>query len=286
MNYFVLLQEKIREMAIIIADSGSTKTHWAIVGDDGKVTFEETPGINPVHMSEEEIKSNHNYQFPILNSQLEVRFYGAGCVAPFSEKVEKALKDIYPDADIFVGSDMLGAARALFGNDEGIACILGTGSNSCLYDGKDIVNNVPPLGYILGDEGSGAVLGKLFFNALFKGFLPKEMLEEYLEKEQLTYAEIIERVYRKPLANRFLASTSHFIASHLDSEPLRELVKENFRGFFRRNVMQYGRPDLEVGIVGSIAHVYRKELTEVAREENIKLNRIVKSPIELLVKRL
>ena len=273
-------------MAIIIADSGSTKTHWAIVGDDGKVTFEETPGINPVHMSEEEIKSNHNYQFPILNSQLEVRFYGAGCVAPFSEKVEKALKDIYPDADIFVGSDMLGAARALFGNDEGIACILGTGSNSCLYDGRYIVKNIPPLGYILGDEGSGAVLGKLFFNALFKGFLPKEMLEEYLEKEQLTYAEIIERVYRKPLANRFLASTSHFIASHLDSEPLRELVKENFRGFFRRNVMQYGRPDLEVGIVGSIAHVYRKELTEVAREENIKLNRIVQSPIDLLVERL
>ena len=261
----------------------NTKTHWAVVEEGGKTTMKETLGINPIHMSVDEIKDVIPEHLAPRISHLAIRFFGAGCVTPFSEKVEKALKDIYPDADIFVGSDMLGAARALFGNDEGIACILGTGSNSCLYDGKEIVKNVPPLGYILGDEGSGAVLGKFFFNALFKGFLPKEMLEEYLEKEQLTYAEIIERVYRKPLANRFLASTSHFIASHLDSEPLRELVKENFRGFFRRNVMQYGRPDLEVGIVGSIAHVYRKELTEVAREENIKLNRIVQSPIDFPV---
>ncbi len=280
------MQENLEKMATIIADSGSTKTHWAVVEEGGKTTMKETLGINPIHMSVDEIKDVIPEHLAPRISHLAIRFFGAGCVTPFSEKVEKALKDIYPDADIFVGSDMLGAACALFGNDEGIACILGTGSNSCLYDGKEIVKNVPPLGYILGDEGSGATLGKFFFNALFKGFLPKEMLEEYLEKEQLTYAEIIERVYRKPLANRFLASTSHFIASHLDSEPLRELVKENFRGFFRRNVMQYKRPDLEVGIVGSIAHVYRKELTEVAREENIKLNRIVQSPIDLLVERL
>lgn len=280
------MQENLEKMTTIIADSGSTKTHWAVVEEGGKTTMKETLGINPIHMSVDEIKDVIPEHLAPRISHLAIRFFGAGCVTPFSEKVEKALKDIYPDADIFVGSDMLGAARALFGNDEGIACILGTGSNSCLYDGKEIVKNVPPLGYILGDEGSGAALGKFFFNALFKGFLPKEMLEEYLEKEQLTYAEIIERVYRKPLANRFLASTSHFIVSHLDSEPLRELVKENFRRFFRRNVMQYGRPDLEVGIVGSIAHVYRKELTEVAREENIKLNRIVQSPIDLLVERL
>ncbi len=280
------MQENLEKMTTIIADSGSTKTHWAVVEEGGKTTMKETLGINPIHMSVDEIKDVIPEHLAPRISPLAIRFFGAGCVTPFSEKVEKALKDIYPNADIFVGSDMLGAARALFGNDEGIACILGTGSNSCLYDGKEIVKNVPPLGYILGDEGSGAALGKFFFNALFKGFLPKEMLEEYLEKEQLTYAEIIERVYRKPLANRFLASTSHFIVSHLDSEPLRELVKENFRRFFRRNVMQYGRPDLEVGIVGSIAHVYRKELTEVAREENIKLNRIVQSPIDLLVERL
>lgn len=273
-------------MTTIIADSGSTKTHWAVVREGEKATFEETLGINPIHMSVDEIKDVIPSHLAPCTSYLSVQFFGAGCVAPFSEKVKEALKDVYPDADIFVGSDMLGAARALFGNDEGIACILGTGSNSCLYDGKDIVMNIPPLGYVLGDEGSGAVLGKYFFNALFKGFLPKEMLDEYLEKEKLSYAEIIERVYRKPLANRFLASTSHFIASHLDSEPLRELVKENFRAFFRRNVMQYGRPDLEVGIVGSIAHVYRKELMEVALEESLKLNRIVQSPIELLVERL
>ena len=129
-------------------------------------------------------------------------------------------------------------------------------------------------------------MGKLFFNALFKGFLPEEIKEEYLREEHLSYAEIIDRVYRQPLANRFLASTSRFIASHLDCEPLRDIVKENLRAFIRRNVKQYRRDDLDVGIVGSIAYVYKSELLEVAREEGVNISNIVKSPIELLVKRL
>ena len=276
---------------ILIADCGSTKIDWCLLNGNEKVAQIFTTGMNALMLTKEEMTARiHDELMPHIMAYKvdEIFYYGAGIISDeIKGNVVSALKTNMPAATrIEVESDLLAAARALCGHKPGIACILGTGSNSCLYDGKEIVKNVPPLGYILGDEGSGAVLGKFFFNALFKGFLPKEMLEEYLEKEQLTYAEIIERVYRKPLANRFLASTSHFIASHLDSEPLRELVKENFRGFFRRNVMQYGRPDLEVGIVGSIAHVYRKELTEVAREENIKLNRIVQSPIDLLVERL
>ncbi|MBQ7423460.1 MAG: ATPase [Prevotella sp.] len=272
-------------MNALIADSGSTKTHWALVGEDGEVENFSTSGINPVHMSVEEIRAIvASLNLGRDSAKMGVSFYGAGCAQPFSKKVEEALKGEFPDADVFVGSDMLGAARALFGNGEGIACILGTGSNSCLYDGREIVNNIPPLGYILGDEGSGAVLGRMFFNAMFKGFLPEGIREAYLKEEQLTHADVIDRVYRQPQANRFLASTSHFISRHLNFPELRALVEENFRGFFLRNVLRYGRRDVPVGFVGSIAWVYRDILESVASEFKINIAKIVQSPIELLVK--
>lgn len=272
-------------MNALIADSGSTKTHWALVMEGREVGNFSTSGINPVHMTEEEIVGiigSMNLTLP--EGMTEIFFYGAGCIEPFSAKVESALQKVFPSAEVFVGSDMLGAARALFGSSEGIACILGTGSNSCLYDGTQIVRNIPPLGYILGDEGSGAVLGKLFFNAMFKGFLPKTLCDEYMAEEGLTYSDIIERVYRQPAANRFLASTSHFIAKHLECNELRKLVANNFRSFFLRNVLQYGRADLPIGFVGSIAYIYKSILEEVASEQGVKVAKIVHSPIELLVK--
>ena len=175
------------------------------------------------------------------------------------------------------------ASRAVCQHQEGLACILGTGSNSCYYDGVKIAENVPPLGYILGDEGSGAVLGKLFLNALFKGTLPASMKEDFLQKSSLTYPEIIQRVYRQPMANRFLASTSLYIYEHLDVPALRELVKDNFRDFFRKNIAKYQRPDLSIGAIGSIAYHYRDLLREVAEEEGYTLGKVAKSPMEGLV---
>ncbi len=211
-------------------------------------------------------------------------FYGAGCIPEKKGVVEKVLRKVFPDADrIEVESDLLGAARAVCQHQEGLACILGTGSNSCHYDGDKIVGNIPPLGYILGDEGSGAVLGKLFLNALFKGALPDGMKEDFLQSSGLSYPEIIQRVYRQPMANRFLASTSLYISEHLDVPALRDLVKQNFRDFFHKNIAQYGRHDLPVGAIGSIAYHYRDLLQEVAEEEGYNLSKIAKSPMEGLV---
>lgn len=270
---------------MLIADSGSTKTDWAWIENGTIVHRVTTAGINPVHQGEEDIEKVVEQLFPRKNTSLKwVFFYGAGCIPEKKGVVEKVLRKVFPDADrIEVESDLLGAARAVCQHQEGLACILGTGSNSCLYDGEKIVGNIPPLGYILGDEGSGAVLGKLFLNALFKGALPDGMKEDFLQSSGLSYPEIIQRVYRQPMANRFLASTSLYISEHLDVPALRELVKQNFRDFFHKNIAQYGRHDLPVGAIGSIAYHYRDLLQEVADEEGYKLSTVAKSPMEGLV---
>ena len=270
---------------MLIADSGSTKTDWAWIENGTIVHRVTTAGINPVHQGEEDIEKVVEQLFPRKNTSLKwVFFYGAGCIPEKKGVVEKVLRKVFPDADrIEVESDLLGAARAVCQHQEGLACILGTGSNSCLYDGEKIVGNIPPLGYILGDEGSGAVLGKLFLNALFKGALPDGMKKDFLQSSGLSYPEIIQRVYRQPMANRFLASTSLYISEHLDVPVLRELVKQNFRDFFHKNIAQYGRHDLPVGAIGSIAYHYRDLLQEVAAEEGYKLSTVAKSPMEGLV---
>lgn len=295
---------------MLIADSGSTKTDWAWVENGTIVHRVATAGINPVHQGEEEIlvecgmwnvegemsqgqahstnliphSTLHTPQTGPQWGPDEVFFYGAGCIPEKKGVMEKVLRKVFPESDrIVVESDLLGAARAVCQHQEGLACILGTGSNSCLYNGNEIVENIPPLGYILGDEGSGAVLGKLFLNALFKGALPDDMKEDFLQKSGMTYSEIIQRVYRQPIANRFLASTSLYISEHLDVPALRDIVKQNFRDFFRKNIARYGRPDLPVGAIGSIAYHYRELLQEVAEEEGYMLNKIAKSPMEGLV---
>ena len=281
---------------ILIADSGSTKTDWAWIENGSIVHRVTTAGINPVHQTEEEIEKVVTQLFPrkedggwskeiIFNFQFSIlNFYGSGCIPEKKGVLEEVLRKVFPEAEkIEVENDLLGAARAVCQHQEGLACILGTGSNSCYYDGNKIVENVPPLGYILGDEGSGAVLGKLFLNALFKGTLPVSMKEDFLQKSGLTYPEIIQRVYREPMANRFLASTSLYIYEHLDVPALRELVKDNFRDFFRKNIAKYQRPDLSIGAIGSIAYHYRELLQEVATEEGYTLCKVAKSPMEGLV---
>lgn len=289
---------------MLIADSGSTKTDWAWIENGTIVHRATTAGINPVHQTEEEIlvecgvlnvegemfqdqahSTNLTPRSTLLIPQTNtICFYGSGCIPEKKGVVEKVLRKMFPEAEkIEVENDLLGAARAVCQHQEGLACILGTGSNSCYYDGNKIVDNIPPLGYILGDEGSGAVLGKLFLNALFKGTLPASMKEDFLQKSGLTYPEIIQRVYRQPMANRFLASTSLYIYEHLDEPALRELVKDNFRDFFRKNIAKYQRPDLSIGAIGSIAYHYRDLLREVAGEEGYILGKVAKSPMEGLV---
>lgn len=279
---------------ILISDSGSTKTDWAAITPQQTIHIQ-TQGINPCHQPPRQIAD-------ILTAELlpqlagaravtQVFFYGAGCTPAMSPVVQGALCHLFPQAgQVNVGSDMLGAARALCRHEAGVACILGTGSNSCLYDGRNITDNVPALGYILGDEGSGAVLGLRFLNALYKRRLPSSLLHAFQAEYGISQAQVIERVYRQPMANRFLASLSPFICEHLDDEGVQELVIGNFCDFFTHNVARYGTTagctsvaSLPVHFVGSMGHHYHAQLLEAARRTGFTVGRILKSPIRGLV---
>ena len=269
---------------VLIADSGSTKTDW-VFGDERI----HTQGINPFHQDEDTIRGIlrdellPNFESRISNVQ-SIQFYGSGVRPELEEKIQHILKEFFPMAtQIEAHGDLLGAARALCGQKEGIACILGTGANSCLYDGKRIVKNTPPMGYILGDEGSGAVLGISFLNALYKNRLPESIRTAFENETQMTMAQVIERVYRQPMANRWLASLSEFIHQHIDIPAVKDLVIGNFRQFVVKNIMSYNRPDLPINAVRSIAYYYSEELEEAVKAEGYTLGKVVRSPLDALV---
>lgn len=273
---------------ILLADSGSTKTDWGLVENGKLVKRLRTSGMNPFQMSEEaiteEIKTHLVPELPgtVLD---EVHFYGAGCTKEKQPIVERALRaNLTINGECEVASDMLGAARGICGHKPGIACILGTGSNSCSYDGKNLVKNVSPLGFILGDEGSGAVLGKLLVGDVLKNQMPEAITKRFFEKYKLTSAEIIDRVYRQPKPNTFLASFVPFLEENIDEPKIYNLVKESFRSFLHRNVMQYdGWQTLPIGFNGSIAKIYKKPLLEALEEEGMHLGRIIQAPMEAMV---
>lgn len=276
----------------MIVDSGSTKTDWCLVSGGTLLLRCATSGINPFHQSGDEIDGVLAGELvPQLSAAgvsaaevCGVSFYGAGCRGAGIDLVRRKLSHVFAGAaTVEVCSDMMAAARAVCGTMEGIACILGTGANSCLFDGRDIIANVSPLGYVLGDEGSGAVLGKLFLNELFKGDIPMEVRDEFLESSGETLDGIIRHVYREPLANRWLASLSPFIHSHLDCPQVHSLVVRNFRDFFLKNVDHYGRKDLPVGAVGSVAYYYREQLAEAASSCGYTLGAVVRSPLDALL---
>ena len=275
---------------VLIADSGSTKAHWCLA-EHGKMVAEFfTKGMNPFFQTEEEMTEEiRSALLPRLGEYATpdlIQFYGAGCTPEKSVTVHRVLQELFPEvSQIEVQSDMVGAARAVCGSQPGIACILGTGSNSCFFDGSKVVDNVSPLGFILGDEGSGAVLGKLMVGALLKNQLTPGLKEEFLEQYQLSAPVIIDRVYRKPFPNRFLARLSPFLAAHLDDSTVHDLVLNAFRDFFRRNVAQYANyRQYSVGFVGSVAWYYRKVLAEAAMMEGIQLGLVVQDPVQEIVR--
>lgn len=278
----------------LIADSGSTKTDWVLslpVPDsinNGSTSFMTTQGINPVHQSQDTIL--HILREELL-CQMEVDkvdsvfFYGSGVRPEMESQMAQTLCEVFSHAStVGVYSDLLGAARALCGRDEGIAGILGTGSNSCLYDGQQIVQNTPAMGYILDDEGSGAALGKRFLHNLYKGVLSKEIKDVFEAETGLSLSNIINKVYRQPLANRFLASLSTFIHRHLDEPAIRRMVIDCLAEFFTFNIVLYNRPDLPVCLVGSIAWYYQEELRVAAENQGFKVGTILRSPLRGLVK--
>ena len=279
---------------ILIADSGSTKTEWAVIGGkapgsskpdggDGTVVLR-TQGINPFHQTPETIRGIlADELLPALQEReiTNVYFYGSGVRPEVEPRMEALLREMFPAASVIEAhSDLLGAARALCGRNEGIACILGTGANSCLYDGNTIVSNTPPLGYILGDEGSGAVLGSHFLRALLRGELSEKITADFCAEFNLSTADILDRVYRRPLPNRFLASFCPFISSHLDDASLSAIVTGCFTDFFRHHIAPYHRPDLPISFVGSVAFHFRAPLTAAAASLGFCVGSIVQSPLQ------
>ena len=270
-------------MSILIADGGSTKIDWTVVSGISQKTFR-SPGINPVLWDIGKIEQMLQEGLPheILSDVESVYFYGAGCLGRSAEKMQEALMRVVAhDAEIEVESDLLGAARALFGNERGIACILGTGSNSALYDGKEIISNIHPLGYILGDEGSGASMGKHFLNALYKGRLPESLREDFETETGLTYDDVIDHVYRQPMANKFLASLVIFVSKR--RKECAELLNEEFDNFIEKDILPYNHCELPVGIVGGVGYEFYEELKEIFLRHRLKLNKVVAKPMENLV---
>lgn len=273
---------------ILLADSGSTKTDWCLVDGHDVVARVKTRGTNPFFQTADEIAGEIGSalvpQLPTTHVD-DVFFYGAGCTAEKQPVVAAALsRHLTVARHLEVATDMLAAARSLCGHEPGIACILGTGSNSCAYDGEKIVSNVSPLGFILGDEGSGAVLGKTLVGDVLKRQLPAHIIERFNERFHLTAADIIERVYRQKMPNRFLASLVPFLGENIADESIDHLVTDGFRRFLVRNVRLYdGWDRLPIGFNGSIAYYYRDQLVKALKAEGMTLGRIVQAPMDGLI---
>lgn len=273
---------------ILIADCGSTKIDWCVV-DHGKLVKQVfTCGMNALLLTEDEMQLRIATELmpEIKDFNIDkVYYYGAGCVSDeVCGNVRNAIAANLAAREIEVHSDLLAAARALCDHNAGIACILGTGSNSCVYDGHDIVDNVSPLGYILGDEGSGAVLGKILVGDVLKQQLPQELCEKFLEQYGLDRLTIIRRVYKEPQANRFLASLTRFLIENIEHPAIYALVYNSFKSFFVRNIANYDNyKELKVNFVGSIAYYYSAVLKQVGADMGCNIGTIIQSPMEGLL---
>jgi glucosamine kinase len=277
---------KTKQM-ILIADSGSTKTTWCMVDKmDHSRQLILTSGINPYYQTEQDIVEKLEKEFRSdLTDPEAIWFYGAGCTnSEMNQQVFYALSRFFHTDSIEVGSDLLCAARSLCGRSPGIACILGTGSNSCYYDGEKIAGQVSPLGFILGDEGSGAVLGKKLLSDVLKKQLPETLINLFYKEYQITPAEIMENIYRKPFPNRYAARFSVFLYKHRDQPEIRNMVLNEFHLFFSRNVLQYPEAFLyPVHFSGSIAFYFSDLLKEAASQTGLQTGKIVQDPMEGLV---
>ncbi|MCF6241017.1 MAG: ATPase [Bacteroidales bacterium] len=266
---------------ILVADSGSTKTDWKFMGEDNSFLFQ-TSGINPFYMSDEQIFTELKDEVlsKVNNSLAKIYFYGAGVVGEQKIRMEHILSNVFSGVQAFAESDLLGAARALCGDEAGIACIMGTGANSCLYDGIRIVDNIPPLGFIQGDEGSGAVLGKQLITMYLKRELSDALAEKFRERYNLDTANILRKVYQEAFPNRFLAGFSKFIYEHIEHEQMYQLVYNSFNEFLERNVYKYTNyQKMNIHFVGSVAFYFKSILQSIFNENNLKMGKIIKSPL-------
>ncbi|WP_118194563.1 N-acetylglucosamine kinase [Albibacterium indicum] len=275
---------------IIIADGGSTKTNWCVIDNSGKKIYFNTEGYNPYFVSKEYIQSSLKKGLPEdlnLEDITEVHYYGAGVHnEEKAEIIKDAFSHFFTKAEIAVGHDLLAAARALLGTETGFAAILGTGTNTCIYDGEDVAMNIDSAAYILGDEGSGCYIGKKLLTDYVRGLMPENVRQEFWNTYKITPDEVMDRVYTQPLANRFCASFSKFAYDcAVNIEYLRGIVKSSFADFFTNLVSKY--PDYKnysFNCIGSVGYNFRNVLEETASEFGMTTGRIIRSPIDDLVK--
>jgi glucosamine kinase len=276
---------------ILIADSGSTKTEWVLLEQQRVVAELYTQGINPYFQTVEQITAviaeELLPQLPATVAPLitNVYYYGAGCSsAPKCEMVHIPLAQTFTNATIEVDHDLLAAARAACGTNKGIAAILGTGSNSCLFDGKNIIANQPSLGFILGDEGSGGHIGKELLKQFVYSELPADLYELFIREYMLNKEIILDNIYSKPMPNRYAASFTRFAGKHIHHHHIQQLVMNCFREFFRRHISSY--PDYStyaLSAVGSVSHIFNFQFLAVAKEFDIAVQQTIQKPMEGLI---
>lgn len=271
----------------LIIESSSSRTEWCLI--EGKYIIDRvfTDGINPYFQSRKEISRLIRLQLPESFFQKKIEnifYYGAGCKNEDKKNIVCASLTTQFKTNTVVESDLIGAAISLFQEDAGIACILGSGSNSCFYDGNSIVKNVEPLGYILGDEGSGAALGKMFLSDCLKGLADPDVTRAFFLIYRTTTEEVLDLVYSKPRPGIFLSSLSPFLANHINTDYVYDLVKRCINLFFQRNLLLYEFEKYPIAFVGSIAYQYQDIVKELGAEYGLQIKEIRSSAMEGLVK--
>lgn len=272
----------------LIADSGSTKAEWCLLDGKKKKTFD-TQGMSPYFLSGDQIEAVVNKE---LKGKLkgveptEIFYYGTGCSNPNNIRiVKKALQKVFPQAAITVNHDLMGAAKALCGNEKGVACILGTGSNSCYYNGKRIVKNSPGLGFILGDEGSGAYLGKKVVQYFLYNTYDPDLMDRFNAKYNTNAVEILEAVYKRPLPNRYLAGFVPFLVENRGHFMIENIIEDGFNEFFFQHIYKYKESwTMPINFIGSVAFGFKDVLKEMCDTYELQLGKVLKNPMEGLIR--
>src|SRR5688572_10166704 len=274
-------------MPILIADSGSTKCEWCLLNGNKK-DIVVTQGLSPYFLNATQIESIlRNELLPSVKTRQvqAVYFYGTGCLNPANAKlVQKAIKAVFHDAEVHVTHDLMGAAKALCGDEKGLACILGTGSNSCFYNGKKIVKNSPGIGYVLGDEGSGAYLGKKVIQYYMYDTFDEDLRSRFDAKYITTPVEILDNVYKKPLPNRYLATFTMFLAENRGHYMIENIIEDGLNDFFFQHLNKYNEVwKYPVNFVGSVADGFKDVIQGLCASYEFELGTILKNPMQGLV---
>ena len=270
----------------VIAESSSTRTEWALVQGDKIIEHAYTEGLNPFFQTRREISHIIRLGLPaefFKRRWSHVYYYGAGCSNPEKNKIVESSLVAQFKTPVTVDSDLVGATRGLLVHEPGLACILGTGSNSCLYDGNQIIKHVRSGGYILGDEGSGAAMGRLFIGDLLKGFVPSDIRDSFVEKFNLNVDLLMDEVYNNPHANRNLRNYGVFLSEHLQNEYVSRLVFTEISRFFERTILQYDYQSYAINFVGSVACQFSEVLLSVASKYGANIKKIVRASMPGLV---